>query len=365
MSKRTPLYDFHVQSGAQITDFYGWQMPVHYGSQINEHKAVRTDAGMFDVSHMTIVDLLGTGCRQFLRTLLCNDVDKLAHPGTAQYTCMLNHHGCILDDLITYYLSPAHYRLILNAATREKDLNWINQQASGHAVGVQVHNNLAMIAIQGPNAVEKTLNALSPDLMDGASTLQQFEAALINNWLLTRTGYTGEDGFEITLPADEAKDFWQALYDQGVTPCGLGARDTLRLEAGLLLYGQDMDEHVTPLESGLGFTVCWDASDRDFIGKGALELQKQQGAKSKLVGLILEDKGIMRSGYAVKIKGSTETGTITSGSFSPTLEKSIALARVPTTFKGECAVDIRGRDAIARIVKPRFVKNGQIIVKPL
>lgn len=360
MTKKTPLYQQHVDAGASLVDFFGWQLPIHYGSQLEEHHAVRKDAGMFDVSHMTIIDLLGAGGRQFLRHLLANDVDRLSGVGKALYSCMLNNYGGVLDDLIVYYQSPDHYRLVFNAATRSKNLNWLKQQANGLSVGLQERLDLAMIAIQGPKAIEKSIAVLGPAEMDAVMTLQPFEAVDLHGWIFARTGYTGEDGLEIMLPVDQAHDLWQALAKEGVKPCGLGARDTLRLEAGMMLYGQDMDETTTPFESALSWSVAMEPSDRDFIGRAALQLQKEQGLKRKIVGLVLQDRGIMRSKQKVIIEGVGE-GVITSGTYSPTLGKSIALARVPVAAEKQCFVEMRGKRLVADIVKPRFVKHGQIL----
>lgn len=360
MHKQTALFTQHQQAHAKIVDFFGWDLPLHYGSQIEEHHKVRQDAGMFDVSHMTIVDLLGAGGRQMLRYLLSNDVDHLVHPGQALYSCMLNKNGGVIDDLIVYMRASDNYRVVLNAATREKDLAWLREQANG-LVGIQERTELAMIAIQGPNAIAKTTQVLNPAMMDAVSTLHSFEAVEVLDWFIARTGYTGEDGFEIMLPAQDARQLWQQLLAAGVQPCGLGARDSLRLEAGMMLYGQDMDEGTTPLESGLAWTVAWQPDDRDFIGRAALTLQKEQGIKSKMVGLILEDKGIMRHHQKVVI-ANADDGIITSGGYSPTLDKSIAFARVPMATGDTCQVEIRGKLLAAKVVKPRFVKQGKILV---
>lgn len=354
---QTPLYEQHKLLGAKLVDFFGWDMPIDYGSQIEEHHAVRKDAGMFDVSHMTVVDILGAGGRQFLRYLLANDIDSLK-PGQALYSCMLNQHGGILDDLIVYYRSSDSYRLVFNAATREKDLKWIDEIAKGFSVGLLERPELSILAVQGPKAIEKVLKAVSPEQMDSISTLRPFEAIDIADWFVARTGYTGEDGLEMIVPKEKLEDLWIALLEQDVKPCGLGARDSLRLEAGLLLYGQDMDESVTPLESGLNWTVKLNDDDRDFIGRGALLAQKQHGLKQKFVGLVLEGKGILRPGYKVLIEGIGE-GCITSGGYSPTLDKSIAFARVPLDTKEECMVEIRKKHVPARVTKPRFVKQGK------
>ncbi|MBY0545335.1 MAG: glycine cleavage system aminomethyltransferase GcvT [Gammaproteobacteria bacterium] len=358
MTQHTSLYELHKLSGAKLVDFAGWEMPLHYGSQLQEHLFVREHAGMFDVSHMAIVDVLGTGARDFLRYILANDIDKLVHRGKALYTCMLNDHGGVIDDLIVYFLDAHYYRLVLNAGTRQHDLAWLNKQAADFAVGLQERNDLAILAIQGPEARAKVLPLLPPHLMDAASTLAPFECAEHDHHLIARTGYTGEDGFEIMLPANKAIKLWEHLIQAGVRPIGLGARDTLRLEAGLNLYGLDMDESTTPLESNLAWTVAWQPSDRLFIGRAALELQKSHGIKRKLVGLVLEGKGVLRSHQKVRIEGN-DSGMTTSGSFSPTLGVGIALARIPVTEATHCEVEIRGQWFPAKIIKPPFVRQGK------
>lgn len=360
MIAKTPLHATHLALHAKMVDFHGWEMPLHYGSQLDEHQFVRQSAGVFDVSHMTIVDVLGAGGRQFLRKLLTNDVDQLQHTGRAIYSCMCNEHGGIIDDLIVYQRASDNYRLILNSATRLQDLAWIRTKSDGFSVGLQERNELAMLAVQGPEAIEKTKRILTPAQIDAISTLTNFECVDVDDWFFARTGYTGEDGLEIILPNEEINDFWHKLLKAGVKPCGLAARDTLRLEAGMLLYGQDMDQTITPLESGLEWAVKWQPEDRDFIGMGALLSQKQQGVKHKLVGLILQTKGIMRTGQRVVIEGKPD-GIITSGTYSPTLGQSIALARLPATDSEQVMVDIRGKLFAAKIVKPRFVKRGKIL----
>jgi aminomethyltransferase len=359
MAKRTPLYEQHLQMGAKIVDFGGWDMPLHYGSQLEEHHQVRRDAGMFDVSHMTIVDLRGERVRPFLRALVANNVDKLSIPGKALYTCMLNATGGVIDDLIVYYLSESWFRLVVNAATRDKDIAWIRQHATADGVEVRVRDDLAMIAVQGPQARAKVLQLVDPAVRAAAEPLGIFHAAAVGDYFIGRTGYTGEDGFEIMLPAADAPAFWQRLYQAGVAPIGLGARDTLRLEAGMNLYGSDMDENISPLEAGLGWTIGWEPGDRDFIGRAPLEAQKAQGAPRKLVGLVLEGKGVLRGHQ--KVMCATGTGEITSGSFSPTLNQSIALARVPSSVAedGRCEVEIRDKRVPARVVKYPFVRNGK------
>jgi aminomethyltransferase len=358
MGKQTPLFETHQAMGARLVDFAGWDMPIHYGSQIEEHHAVRRDAGMFDVSHMTVVDLHGEHTRAFLRHLLANDVDKLKNKGKALYSCMLNEEGVVLDDLIVYYLEDEWFRLVVNSATRDKDLAWINDKAQAWTVRVDERPELAMVAVQGPSARERVLALLQPAQREAAGELKPFFGVETGGWFIARTGYTGEDGFEIMLPADEAPGLWTALADAGVRPCGLGSRDTLRLEAGMNLYGSDMDETVSPLVSGLSWTVAWEPADRDFIGRAALEKQRKDGPRQKFVGLLLEDKGVLRNHQKVVVTGAGD-GEITSGSFSPTLGRSIALARVPVSTGDSCQVEIRGKLLAARVVKPPFVRNGQ------
>lgn len=360
MIAKTPLHDCHLHYKAKMVNFHGWAMPLHYGSQLNEHHLVRKDAGLFDVSHMTIIDVLGAGGRQFLRKLLTNDLDQLPHNGKALYTCMCNEHGGIIDDLIVYQRASDNYRLILNSATHDKDVEWIWQKSQGFAVGLQERLELAMIAVQGPKAIEKTKKILTPAQLDALSTLTPFECVDADNWFFARTGYTGEDGFEIILPQEQVVQLWHDLVKAGIHPCGLAARDTLRLETGMMLYGQDMDETTTPLESGLGWTVAWQPEDRDFIGMGALFSQKQLGVERKMVGLTLLDKGVMRQGQKVIIEQCPE-GIITSGGYSPTLDKSIALARVPVGIGEQVLVDIRGKLIPAQVGKPRFVKQGKAL----
>jgi aminomethyltransferase len=320
------LYDAHVAAGARMVDFGGWEMPINYGSQIEEHHVVRKAAGMFDVSHMTIVDINGEHARHFLSYLLANDVARLKTPGRALYSCMLNEQGGVLDDLIAYYLGETFYRLVVNAATHDKDMAWITDQARAFDVMVEERTGLAMIAVQGPLARQSVMALLPGNDAAQANTLKPFSAMQLGELFVARTGYTGEDGFEISLPAVSAVILWEQLLAAGVTPCGLGARDTLRLEAGMNLYGQDMDESVTPLQAGLAWTVAM-ADERVFIGKETLLKQKRQGVQDKLAGLVLQDRGVLRPGQ--KVITDTGEGITTSGSFSPTLQTSIALARVP------------------------------------
>ncbi len=361
MGNRTPLYDVHVAGGAKMVDFAGWDMPLHYGSQVGEHHAVRSAAGMFDVSHMTVVDLRGEHTRAFLGHLVANNVDKLKTPGKALYTCMLNEAGGVIDDLIIYFLHDDCFRLVVNSATRAKDLAWIGRQAAAFGVQVQERPELAMIAVQGPQARDTVLGLLHGDERAACAALKPFFACAAGDWLVARTGYTGEDGFEIMLPGPAAVELWNALLAAGVHPCGLGARDTLRLEAGMALYGTDMDESVSPLAAGLDWTIGWEPAARDFIGRTALEQQRAGGLPVKFVGLVLEDKGVLRNHQTV-IAADGAAGEITSGSYSPTLGRSIALARVPASTGEACEVEVRNRRLRARVVKPPFVRNGRALV---
>jgi aminomethyltransferase len=361
MGRRTPLYDLHVAAGARMVDFGGWDMPVNYGSQIEEHHAVRRDAGRFDVSHMCTVDLRGAGVRALLLRLLSNDVGRLSAPGKALYSCMLRPDGGVIDDLIACCLDEKWFRLVVNAGTADKDVAWIREHAKQIGVAVVPRRDLAMVAVQGPNARAKAMPLLPDAARAAAGNLGVFFGAACDEWFVSRTGYTGEDGFEVAMPSESAADFWNALGAAGVAACGLGARDTLRLEAGLNLYGNDMDETVSPLESGLAWTVVLDGN-RDFIGKPALLAQREAGVGRRLTGLLLEDRGVLRPHQKV-IAGAGE-GEVTSGSFSPTLERSIALARLPSAAAGKVEVDIRGKRIPARIVKPPFVRGGKAMIEP-
>lgn len=367
MGLKTPLYDIHVSSGAKIIDFGGWDMPLSYGSQLEEHRLVRLDSGIFDVSHMCAVDLSGARVRECLRRVLANDVAKLTVPGTALYSCMLLPSGGVIDDLIVYFLTDHRYRLVVNAGTRRKDLAWLVEQGAPFGVSVRERADLAILAVQGPFAREKTASLLSAAHRETALGIARFSAAAIGTWFLARTGYTGEDGFEILLPAEEAAAVWRSLVSRGVTPAGLGARDTLRLEAGMNLYGSDMDESRHPLESGLAWTVAFEPEERDFIGRAALLRTRAQGC-DEMVGLVLEERGVLRSHQPVLGQPLADTpgarlGEITSGTFSPTLNRAIALARVRRDVPARVLVEIRGQPHAARIVKPPFVRNGKALIK--
>ncbi len=357
MTSKTILNETHRALGAKMVDFGGWDMPLNYGSQIDEHHAVRRDAGMFDVSHMTVVDLHGARTREFLRHLLANDIDKLKRPGKALYSCMLDERGGVIDDLIVYFVREDFFRTVVNASTRDKDLAWIGRQAAAfEGVEVRERADLSMIAVQGPNARAKAAGVLSAEVGARALELGKFAAFEGDGMFIARTGYTGEDGFEIIVPEAQAVALWQRLLAAGVRPAGLGARDTLRLEAGMNLYGQDMDESITPWEAGLGWTVALDGA-RAFIGRGALEAQKQAGIGRTMIGLVLDEKGVLRHGQ--RVVTARGDGEILSGTFSPTLGKAIAFARVPAGVADDVRVDIRGRELPVRVVRYPFVRDGQ------
>ena len=357
LPQRTPLFQAHVDCGAKMVDFAGWEMPIHYGSQLKEHEIVRSDAGMFDVSHMTVVDLTGADAKAYLQKLLANDVARLGFKGKALYSGMLDADGGVIDDLIVY-LTDYGYRIVVNAATRAKDLAWMEKQIEGFNAKLTERDDLAMIAVQGPNAIAKAAEAAGEAKAEIINLLKVFQGLPAGEWFIARTGYTGEDGLEIMLPAEEASDFWMALKEAGVAPAGLGARDTLRLEAGMNLYGHEMDETVSPLQAGMGWTIAWEPAERDFIGRKALEAQKAAGVPMKQVGLVLEGKGILRAEMKVVAEGIGE-GITTSGTFSPTLKQSIAMARVPAAAGNQVLVDIRGKQEPARVVKMPFVRNGK------
>jgi len=362
MDSKTPLYDKHVEADARIVDFSGWELPLHYGSQKEEHHAVRNNAGVFDVSHMTIADLRGEGVRDFLRFLLANDVAKLQEAGKALYSAMLNEMGGVIDDLIVYFMHESWFRLIVNAATREKDLAWIRRSAESYDVEISECTRVAMIAVQGPNARELAASCIDDEWREQTLALKLFTAMEAGDLFVARTGYTGEDGWEIVMPAARAVAIWDQLLAKGVAPCGLGARDTLRLEAAMNLYGTDMDESISPLEAGLGWTIAWDPEDRDFIGREALEAKKADPKRQRFIGLLLEDKGVLRNHQRVVVEGIGD-GEITSGGYSPTIGRSIALARAPAGNYESAQVDVRGKLLSVRVVQTPFVRNGQVQIE--
>ena len=364
MTQQTVLNPTHRALGAKMVDFGGWDMPIHYGSQIDEHHQVRRDAGMFDVSHMTVVDLEGARVREFLRHLLANSVDKLQKPGKALYSCMLNPQGGVIDDLIVYFISETWFRMVVNASTRDKDLAWLGEQARGFDVQVNERPELGIVAVQGPNARAKVAGLLVEGERESVMKLGRFAArkgkAMSGAELfIARTGYTGEDGFEVIVPNEAITGFWNALLEAGVKPAGLGARDTLRLEAGMNLYGQDMDEAVSPFEAALDWTIALDEG-RNFIGRAALEAQRAAGVPRRMVGLVMDEKGVLRHGQ--KVLTDAGEGEILSGTFSPTIGKAIAFARVPAAASDAVRVDIRGREVPVRVVKFPFVRDN--VVQP-
>ncbi|MFB4392781.1 MULTISPECIES: glycine cleavage system aminomethyltransferase GcvT [unclassified Pseudomonas] len=360
MGQRTPLYDLHLALGAKTVDFGGWDMPLHYGSQVEEHHQVRSDCGVFDVSHMTVIDIDGPAATAWLQHLLANDVARLDSAGKALYSPLLNQQGTIIDDLIAYRTEDG-YRVVVNAATRDKVLAWLTESSHGQDVRFRARPELAILAIQGPRAREKVAELVSAARAALIRELRPFEGLAEGDWFIARTGYTGEDGLEIILPGEQAPAFFNDLVGAGIAPSGLGARDTLRLEAGMNLYGQDIDEAHTPLTSNLGWSIAWEPAGRDFIGRKALLAEIEQGVKEKLVGLVLEERGVLRAHQPVRVAGIGE-GEITSGSFSPTLSKSIALARVPMATGDRAEVEIRGKWYPVRVVKPTFVRHGKILI---
>lgn len=360
MLKQTPLYAAHLAQNARMVDFGGWDMPVQYQSVIEEHHAVRRMSGMFDVSHMTLLELTGPDVHAFLRRVLANNIDKISQPGKALYSLMLNERGGVIDDLIVYAPTPEQpdrWRMIVNCGTRDKDIAWLTAQAAAYRISLIERTDLAMIAIQGPQA-RATVTGVLPHLAQHILDLPNFVGIDVGqDWFIARTGYTGEDGLEVILPASAADDFWQKLIDAGVAPCGLGARDTLRLEAGMPLYGNDLTEDTLAIHTQAAWSIAW---THDFIGRDALEAAKESGPQQHVVGLILEGRGVLRSHMKVTLLGIGE-GETTSGSFSPTLERAIAFARVPVGNVETAYVDIRGRQVLARIVKPVFVRAGEIL----
>lgn len=360
MGLRTPMYDMHLALGAKMVDFNGWDMPLHYGSQVDEHHHVRNECGVFDISHMSIFDIQGTQAPAFLQRMLSNDVALLDAVGCAQHSTLLNEHAGVIDDLIAFRTAGG-YRLVCNAVTRERVQTWLAQHATAFACTVTWRNDLSMFSVQGPLARERLAAILSSARSNLVHNLQHNQGAADGDWFISCTGYTGEDGIEIMLPAAQAIDFINELVGAGISPIGIGARDTLRLEAGFNLYGFDITEQVSPLVANMNDVISWEPSSRDFIGRQALQAQRDAGISEKLVGLVLEERGVLRAGQPVRIDNNT-TGVITSGSFSPTLGKAIALARVPMQTSERAEVEIRHKWFPVRIVKPRFVRHGKILV---
>jgi aminomethyltransferase len=359
MNNHTALHAEHIKLDAKMVDFFGWDMPINYGSQIEEHNAVRNDAGMFDVSHMTIVDVQGSQAQDYLRHLLANDVAKLTVKGKALYSGMLNETGGVIDDLIVYHFDATNYRVVVNSATKQKDLDWLNKQAQGFEVNVNPRDEFAMIAVQGPKAKQKAGTVFSAAQLEAVAGMKPFYGVQAEDLFIATTGYTGEAGYEIIVNKTDAAALWQQLLDAGVVACGLGARDTLRLEAGMNLYGQDMDESISPLAANMGWTISWEPAQRSFVGREALEQQRTQGI-NKLVGLVMTDKGVLRAGQTIRCEAGT--GIITSGTFSPTLGHSIAMARVPAGVGETVEVEMRKKWVTVSVVKPSFVRNGKSVL---
>lgn len=360
--KPTPLHPCHLESKARLTDFAGWAMPLHYGSQLHEHRAVREHAGLFDVSHMGIVDVEGPGALPFLRYVLANDCGRLK-PGAALYSALLNEAGGVLDDLIAYHLGDS-YRLVVNASTCERDLQWLRAHQAPFEVTLTPRRDLALLALQGPGARELFARVIGGQNGADATALRPFHVAQFQGdqggWVVAATGYTGEDGFEIMLPATAGPGLWQALLAAGAAPAGLGARDTLRLEAGMNLYGHEMDETVSPFAANMGWTVAFEP-ERDFIGRAALQRERGANAGPHLSGLVMREPGVLRRGLSVELSGGA-TGTITSGGFSPTLNCSIALARLPAGRHTEAVINLRGREIKVAVVPPMFVRGGKPLI---
>lgn len=359
--KQTPLHATHIAAGAKMVDFGGWSMPVAYGSQLEEHHAVRQDAGIFDVSHMLSIDIQGDVVTAYLQRLLANDVAKVTQVGKALYSCMLNEQGGVIDDLIVYFLGEGQWRAIVNAGCADKDLAWMRHVATTERFAVQItpRHDLAMVAVQGPNARSKVAAVRPAWAAAAIHDVPPFQGVFVApETLVARTGYTGEDGYEVVLPADQVVAFWDELVQAGVRPCGLGSRDTLRLEAGMNLFGQEMNEEVSPQVSGLSWTLSMKDAQRQFIGRAALEAEN---VDQVLVGVKLLERGIMRS--HMKIRTAQGEGELTSGSMSPTMGVSIGMARVPLGVNpgDEVQVEIRGKWLPAKIVKMPFVRNGKVL----
>ncbi len=356
--KKTHLHQAHLDAGAKMVDFGGWDMPINYGSQIEEHHAVRQDKGMFDVSHMTIVDLVGPESEKFLLKILANDVRKLGD-GKALYSTMLNESGGIIDDLITYKRADNNYRIVVNAGTREKDLAWFEKQINAFDASITERPKVAMLAVQGPHAIEACLEVLPSDISKKLASLKKFSCLDETDYFIGRTGYTGEDGVEILVPQELVIELWNKLLQADVKPCGLGARDTLRLEAGMHLYGQDMNEEITPLECGLGWTVR--KEDFNFIGADALSTQRDKGITKKMIGVVLGERGILRHNQEL-VDENGLTGIITSGSFSPSAQVAIGMAIVDKNMGENVKVKIRKKELNVKCIKLPFVRNGKVLI---
>ena len=360
--KKTALHSTHLNTSGKMVDFHGWEMPLHYGSQLKEHELVRSTYGMFDISHMTIIDVLGVDSREYLRLLLANDVNKLEKNFDALLSVFLNQTGGVIDDLLVYRMEDG-YRLVVNCATRETVLSWMRSHLNNLKVSLRERKDLSMLAFQGPKTFKILTEILPLDLIDKVRTLSPFQGVYFDQRLITTTGYTGERGVEIITTHEDAEYLWKKALLAGVSPIGLAARDTLRLEAGMNLYGFEMDETISPLESNMAWTVCLNDEERDFIGKDSY-LSRSKENFHVLKGLVFEDKCIVRSNQEIFFEGnSLMKGVVTSGTYSPTLKKSIALARIPISNLKKCLTNVRGKEIKALIGSPKFVKEGTIIFK--
>ena len=363
MTQKTALFDLHLAATAKMVDFYGWNMPLNYGSQLQEHVAVRNNCGAFDISHMTFLDLQGKNCKSFLRTLLANDISNLEDDGDGMYSAMLNESGGVIDDLIIYKM-PFGYRLIVNCATRKKDIKWISNHIDDSSVVMLERKDISMLAIQGPKYNEVISHCLPSSLLTELENKNTFQGVLEGDLFVSKTGYTGELGVEVMLPSKNVEEIWNSVIKNGASPVGLGARDTLRLEAGLNLYGSEMDESISPLECNMQWTVSLNDVDRNFIGKESYLKKAKENQNLNLFGLVVEERAILRSKEIVYLEeDAAVSGTVTSGSYSPTLKKSIALVRMPSTNSKFCFAELRGKKIYAKIGIPRFVKEGRIIFK--
>jgi len=351
---KTDLFQEHINLGAKMVDFGGWNMPINYGSQINEHKTVRSNVGIFDVSHMSVFDLNGSEQIDFLRNLLPNDVAKISSPNRALYSPLLDESGGIMDDLIVYNLG-SHYRIISNCATSSQNHKWFKKHSEDYDVEVTFRKDLSIIAVQGPNSL-KILKKIG---MENLDDLIDFDLKMLNSTMVAKTGYTGEEGFEIVVKSSEVQSLWKKLIEAEASPIGLGARDTLRLEAGLNLYGTDMDTSNHPFESNLAWTIDLSDNERNFIGKSSLEKINKESSK-ELVGIILKEKGVLRSNQIITHKSGS--GIVLSGTFSPSFGFSIALARLDKGHKGIGKVEIRNKEFNIEIVSPPFIRKGKILI---
>ncbi len=360
---RTPLHEVHRREGGKIVEFAGWEMPVEYTGIRQEHLAVRTGVGLFDLSHMGEIEVRGRGAAAFVNYLVTNDVDRL-EPGQCLYSCMCGPDGGILDDLLVYRFpdetaGTPRYWLVVNASNREKVVEWMESHIPGDAWMKDLSLSTALLAVQGPQAQAFLQPFTQTDLEQiGYYHLTEGTVAGIPG-VISRTGYTGEDGFELYVPWERAEELWNALRaSEGIVPIGLGARDTLRLEAGYSLYGHEINELTTPLDAGLGWVVRW--SKADFIGKAALARQKEGHVRKAIVGLEMLGRGIPRQGYPVEGPDGA-VGVITSGTYSPSLSKGVALASVDIAQRAEgteLSVSVRGRLEPARVVRPPFVRGS-------